>query len=96
MISSGLKVPWRVSRRRIVTSVIEPLPWWPLIATPLIFERSTEEPLEPAESTSLELVFAPQASPETVGFSPEAARNSTTASTRRSISPASMSRRPQV
>ena len=63
---------------------------------PLIFEMSRLEPVEPAESTPfVALGLAPQASPETVGSSPEAARNSITAMMRRSMVPLWMSRRPQ-
>jgi hypothetical protein len=46
MICAGSIVPWRVSRRWIAISVIEPLPWWPMIGMPLIAAMSTALPLE--------------------------------------------------
>jgi hypothetical protein len=39
-------VPWSVSSRWIVTSVIEPGPWWPVIVIPLIAPMSTAVPVE--------------------------------------------------
>ena len=46
MIWSGFIVPWSVSRRWIVRSVIEPLPWWPMIGMPLTIAMSTALPDE--------------------------------------------------
>ena len=63
----------------------------------LTAEMSTLEPVEPAASTPVEaLRLWPHSRPLTVGYSPDADKNSITPRTRRSISPASMSRRPQV
>ena len=50
MIWCGFIVPWRVSRRWIVTSVIEPEPWWPMIGTPLIAAMSIAVPVECSET----------------------------------------------
>ena len=50
MIWCGFIVPWRVSRRWIVRSVIEPLPWWPTIGMPLIAAMSTALPVECSET----------------------------------------------
>jgi hypothetical protein len=94
MIWFGCIAPWSVSSRRIVTSVIEPAPWWPRIGIPLIFEMSTLSPVLPA--ASVPFWPAPHTSPETEGSSPEPDRNSSAARTRRSTSPAWMSRRPQA
>ena len=46
MIWCGFIVPCRVSSRWIVSSVIEPGPWWPRIGTPLIAAMSTAVPVE--------------------------------------------------
>ena len=46
MIWCGFIVPWRVSRRWIVRSVIEPLPWVPgLMTMPLMAPMSTADPV---------------------------------------------------
>ena len=50
MIWCGFIVPWRVSRRWIVRSVIEPGPWWPRIGMPLIAAMSTAVPVECSET----------------------------------------------
>src|SRR5947209_1147519 len=95
-ISVGLYTPWRVSSLRIVMSVIDPGPWWPLTEMLLIFEMSMLEPVLPAGSIPFEpFALAPHLSPDTYGFSPEAERNSMSPRTRRSIAPVAMSRRPQ-
>ena len=96
MIWCGCIEPWSVSSRRIVMSVIEPGPWWPAIGMPLMAAMSTALPLECSEMLP-EVVIRlwPHSSALTVGLSPEAARNSSVASTRRSIAPARMSRWPQ-
>src|ERR671910_248251 len=44
MIWPGRIVPWRARSRRIVTSVIEPLPWWPRIGLPFTAAVSTGLP----------------------------------------------------
>ena len=47
MIWCGFIVPWRVSRRWIVRSVIDPLPWVAgVIVMPLIAAMSTALPVE--------------------------------------------------
>ena len=50
MIWCGFIVPWSVSSRRIVMSVIEPGPWWPRIGMPLIAAMSTALPEECSET----------------------------------------------
>ena len=50
MIWVGFIVPCSFSRRWIVWSVIEPLPWWPLIETPLMAAMSTAVPVEWCET----------------------------------------------
>ena len=64
----------------------------------LIFEISSELPVAPAALVDAVLASSawPHSSAETDGSRPEAERNSIVASTRRSISPAWMSRRPQL
>ena len=77
-------------------SVIEPSPWWPRIGIPLIFAMSTALPVQWCETLPEAVKYEwPQVSEVTVGRSPLAARNSSVASTRRSIREPSMSRRPQ-
>ena len=95
MIWSGFIVPWSVSRRRIVMSVIEPEPWWPTIGMPLTAAMSTALPDE-CWDTLPDLVRKewPQCRLVIVGFRPLAARNSIVARTRRSTPPDLMSRRP--
>ena len=95
MIWCGFIEPCSVSSLRIVVSVIEPGPWWPTIGVPLISEMSTASPVECSETLpSVVSSECPHFSAETVGFSPETARNSSVASTRRSICPVWMSWRP--
>ena len=95
MIWSGFIVPCSVSRRCTVSSVIEPLPWWPRIGMPLILAMSTALPDECWEMLpDVGQSEWPHLSVETVGRRPEAARNSSVASTRRSIWPVRMSSRP--
>jgi hypothetical protein len=95
MIWWGFIVPWSVSRRRIVMSVMEPAPWWPMIGIPLIAAMSTALPEECSEMLP-EAVRKPwpHFSDETVGLRPEAVRNSSVARTRRSTVPDARSRRP--
>ena len=51
MIWCGFIVPWSVSRRWIVRSVIEPLPWVAGVMTmPLIAAMSTAVPVECSET----------------------------------------------
>ena len=50
MICAGFIVPWSVSSRRFVMSVIEPSPWWPRIGMPLIRAMSTALPVEWCET----------------------------------------------
>ena len=77
-------------------SVIEPLPWVAeVIGMPLIAAMSTALPVECCGDVADGRVVAVAALSEvTVGFRPEAARNSSVASTRRSIWPVRMSWRP--
>ena len=50
MIWCGFIVPCSVSSRWIVSSVIEPAPWWPTIGTPLMAAMSTAVPVECSET----------------------------------------------
>jgi hypothetical protein len=96
MIWSGAIAPWSVSSRRIALSAIDPAPWFPRIGVPLIFEMSTPLPDACWEMLPLSVcVRCPQRSDDTVGRRPLADRNASVASTRRSTTPAWMSRRPQ-
>ena len=80
----------------MVRSVIEPLPWWPTIGMPLTIAMSTALPEECWDTLPDEVRKPwPHFIEVTVGLRPEAARNSSVASTRRSIAPERMSRAPQ-
>ena len=92
MISWGFSEPCNVSSLRTVVSVIEPGPWWPATPMRLTAEMSNapapscgtpaapggEKPAPPTSAPRTQLIAA------TVGPSPDTARYSSVASTRRS------------
>ena len=98
MIWCGFIVPWSVSSRRIVMSVIEPSPWWPRIGMPLIAAMSTALPEECSETLPDVGVVAVAAAQRADRRLQAATRRGTRASPARGgrSTPARMSRRPQL
>ena len=91
----GANEPRSVKSALMVRSVIVPAPWWPTIAVPLIAEMSTALPDECSETLpDVVRKLWPDLRQLIVGWRPESARNSSVASTRRSIWPVAMSLRP--
>ena len=95
MIWCGRIDPCSSIRRRTVCSAIPPLSWCPRIGVPLIAEMSTALPEECSEMLPDEVRSeCPDFRQLTVGRSPDSARYSSVASTRRSIWCVLMSFRP--